>query len=139
MPNTSPPEIGWGTFDYRTLAKGPGYPMFLAISAWTDLPITISQAIFHLPGNAAAMALVVKRLKRFCAQLLAFAIAGLLVLWNPALVQLGINREAIYPAQTVLFIAILTHSLFSFFCGWRTASVHATCLAAAAMALVVGD
>ncbi len=45
----------------------------------------------------------------------------LLVLWNPALVQLGINREAIYPAQTVLFIAILTHSLFSA-AGWRTAA-----------------
>ena len=65
-----------GTFDYRTLAKGHGYPMFLAISAWTGLPITISQAIFTCLA-AAAMALVVKRLSG--SRLLAFAIA-LLVL-----------------------------------------------------------
>ena len=97
-----------GPFSFHTLAKGPGYPLFLAGSAWTGLPITVSQAIFSCLA-VGALALVVKRLSG--SRLAAFAI-GILLLWNPGPVQHGITRDAIYPAQTLLFIAVLTYALF---------------------------
>ncbi len=97
-----------GPYSQTTLAKGPGYPLFLAISAWSGLPITISQGIFKCIG-VGALAWVVKRLTG--SPILAWAIF-VLTLWNPGLVLHGMVRETIYPAQTLLLIAILTYALF---------------------------
>src|SRR5229473_1721983 len=35
-----------GTFNSFTLAKGPGYPIFLAISFWLGVPATFAHALF---------------------------------------------------------------------------------------------
>lgn len=37
-----------GAYDNLTLAKGPGYPLFLAFTHLTGLPISFTQAVFHL-------------------------------------------------------------------------------------------
>ena len=97
-----------GPYSQTTLAKGPGYPLFLAISSWSGLPITISQGIFKCIA-VGALAWVVKRLTG--SHILAWAIF-ILTLWNPGLVLHGMVRETIYPGQTLLLIAILTYALF---------------------------
>ncbi|MEP5542994.1 MAG: hypothetical protein ABJP77_13640 [Lentilitoribacter sp.] len=37
-----------GAYDNLTLAKGPGYPLFLAFTHLTGLPISFTQAVFHM-------------------------------------------------------------------------------------------
>ncbi len=97
-----------GPFNQFTLAKGPGYSFFLALSAWSRLSNTASQAIFN--GLAiGAFAWVIKRLSG--SGWLAFA-TFFLILWNPALFQIRAVRDEIYPAQTLLFLAALTYALF---------------------------
>jgi hypothetical protein len=97
-----------GPFGQTTLAKGPGYPLFLAVSAWSGLPITISQGIFKCIA-VGALAWVVKRLTG--SSILSWIIF-ILTLWNPGLVLHGMVRETIYPGQTLLLIAVLTYALF---------------------------
>ncbi len=97
-----------GPFSQTTLAKGPGYPLFLAVSSWSGLPITISQGIFKCIA-VAALAWMIKRLTG--SSILAWAIF-ILTLWNPGLVLHGMVRETIYPGQTLLLIAALTYALF---------------------------
>ena len=37
-----------GAFDHFTLMKGPGYPVFVAITSLYGLPITAAHALFHI-------------------------------------------------------------------------------------------
>src|SRR4030067_1644006 len=41
-----------GPFNQRTLAKGPGYPLFLAANAWLGLPVSLPHALFHVAAAA---------------------------------------------------------------------------------------
>ena len=52
-----------GTFDDTTLAKGPGFPVFLAVVATLELPLKVVEQAASL-GSAALMSYVVSRLTR---------------------------------------------------------------------------
>ncbi len=42
-------DTGWlGPYTYRTLAKGPFYPIFLAVNSSLGLPLLLSQNLLHL-------------------------------------------------------------------------------------------
>ena len=97
-----------GPFSQYTLMKGPGYPAFLALSAWSGLPISIAQSIFNCIA-VGGLSWVIWRLSG--SRILAFA-TFVLVLWNPGLVELRVLRQAIYPGQVLLFIAALSCALF---------------------------
>ncbi|MGO9607166.1 MAG: hypothetical protein ACLQAT_27865 [Candidatus Binataceae bacterium] len=97
-----------GPFSQFTLMKGPGYPAFLALSAWSGLPISITQSIFNCVA-VGGLSWVIGRLSG--SRILAFA-TFVLVLWNPGLVHMRVNREAIAPGQVLLFIAALSCALF---------------------------
>ena len=97
-----------GPFNQYTLMKGPGYPAFLALSAWSGLPISITQSIFNCVA-VGALSWVIWRVSR--SRILAFA-TFILVLWNPGLIALRVLREAIYPGQLLLFLAALSCALF---------------------------
>ena len=104
-----------GPFSQFTLMKGPGYPAFLALSAWSGLPISITQSIFNCIA-VGGLSWVIWRLSG--SRILAFA-TFVLVLWNPGLVQQRVTREAIYPGQVLLFIAALSCALFCVTRRWQ--------------------
>ncbi len=98
-----------GHFDELTLAKGPGYPVFLAANYWSGLPITLTQAIFHIVA-AAAMAFIAFRSSgsRAWAMLLMA-----LLLFHPKVLELGrIMRDGVYMSQSVLLLALYAYVIF---------------------------
>jgi hypothetical protein len=97
-----------GSFSQFTLMKGPGYPAFLALSAWSWLPISITESIFNCIA-VGSFCWIIRQLSGF--RILAFA-TFVFVLWNPGLVQQRVLRDAIYPGQLMLFIAALSCALF---------------------------
>jgi hypothetical protein len=97
-----------GPFSEFTLMRGPGYPAFLAISAWTGLPISITQSLFNCVA-VGALSFVIWRLGG--SRMLAVA-TFVAVLWDPGLVQQRAVRDAIYPGQLLLFIAAFSFALF---------------------------
>lgn len=90
-----------GAFDQYTLAKGPGYPFFLAQASWSGLPVSLAHALFQSLGLMGA-GWAVYRLTR--SRTLAAAALALLSL-NPAAfvdhVQFVI-RDQIYWALMLL-------------------------------------
>lgn len=98
-----------GAFDELTLAKGPGYPAFLAVSYWSGLPITLSQAAFH---SLAAAALACLAYKASSSRVWALAMFAL-VLLHPKLLELGrIMRDGVYMGQSLLVIALTAYTVF---------------------------
>lgn len=97
-----------GPFSQFTLMKGPGYPAFLAITAWLGFPISIMHAILNCIA-VGGFCWVIWRLSG--SRILTCAIF-VLVLWNPGLVQQRVIRDAIYPGQLLVFIAALSCALF---------------------------
>lgn len=96
-----------GDFDELTLAKGPGYPLLLAINAWSGLPLSASHAILQILAIAISTWAVFQltRSYRFS------AVAFLILIFNPVgfLPELQrVFRDQIYWAQ-----ALIVFSLFS--------------------------
>lgn len=89
-----------GPYSQMTLAKGAGFPLFLALNAKLGLPITLSIALFNLAAfSFMALTLVKIGISRPVAILItAFA------LFNPHLFPTLIIRDNIYPAATVIVI-----------------------------------
>ncbi len=113
----------FGPYNQFTLAKGPGYPVFLALSSWSGLPITISQALFNCFA-VAALCYVIARMSGSRALALATFI---IVLWNPGMLCFKILRQAINPGQVLLFTATFSYVLF---CEVKTRRVIAwSCIA----------
>lgn len=91
-----------GPFNQLTLAKGAGYPLFLALSSWLGASITLSQAIFYCLSTL-AFALVIRKITG--SKIVALAIF-LLVLFNPNEFQDRILRESIYTSQTLAVLCL---------------------------------
>lgn len=91
-----------GPYTWATLIKGPGYALFLALTYLSGLPVSFTQAAFFLVA-AGAFAWVVARL--FRANLLGVCLFILLAL-HPALPVDRFLREAIYPGQVLLVVAL---------------------------------
>src|SRR5579872_6545497 len=98
-----------GPFSQFTLMKGPGYSAFLALSAWSGLPISVSEAMFNCLA-VGILAWVVWRLSDSAPAAVAIF---LVTLWNPGLVSLRVLRQAIYSAQTILILATFSFALFA--------------------------
>ncbi len=106
-----------GPFDQFTLMKGPGYPIFVALSVFLGNPISFGHALFHF-GAALVGAGAVLRLTR---SKIAFYGALLLVLLVPAGFEMGVHRilrDQIYWGQTLMIFACGTLLLFAPPEGW---------------------
>lgn len=93
-----------GPYDQRTLAKGPGYGLFLAFSHLTGLPISIMHALFHtLCVAGAAWAIWIVTRSRW----IVFTVFAMLCLYPIALhpLVMRIIRDQIYWGQTLLVFA----------------------------------
>lgn len=96
-----------GPYGQNTLAKGPGYPMFLALNAWLGLPVGFTQAAFQ----AGAIGLFFWVLKRLAGMPNMAAFGYVFTLWAPAPYLPHILREAIYPGEMLLVLGTLSYML----------------------------
>ncbi len=98
-----------GPFDALTLVKAPGYPLFLAASHWTGLPVTLAQAAFYAFSLAALAWVIRKKTGSFWLPLAVF----LLLLWHPKVLEPArILRDNIYMSQSILLVALFSYCLF---------------------------
>jgi hypothetical protein len=102
-------EGDWlGSFDVRTLAKGPGYPLFLAANFYLGLSVSIAQAIFFCLCLGIFSWTIFKIFHSAWLALLLFVVT----LWYPVFVGERVLRESIYCAQVFLVMACLLTALF---------------------------
>lgn len=100
-----------GAFNHLTLAKGPGYPAFLALSHWFGISVSLAHALFHCGTTL----LFVVLCQRFIKSLLLSGLLLLLLLWHP--IGFGgelsrILRDQIYHGQLLLFLFPFLYLLF---------------------------
>ncbi|CAH2792265.1 MAG: hypothetical protein CBHOC_2744 [uncultured Caballeronia sp.] len=91
-----------GSFDQLTLAKGPGYPMFLAVNAWIGTSVSVSETLLLL----GATALTFRYIKAIFVLPNAAAAGFIFTVCCPILYFSLILRDAIYPSQTLLIFAL---------------------------------
>lgn len=98
-----------GQFSQFTLMKGPGYPLFLAATYWSGLPVTFTHALFYCSALAAFSWVVFKLSKSYPLALSIFIIS----LWHPKSFEVArVVRDAIYSGQVILFLAAFLYGLF---------------------------
>lgn len=101
-----------GPFDQYTLMKGPGYPVFVALSTLFGGPISIGHALFHILAILVG-AIAVLRLTR---SKLAFYGTFLLLLLVPSGFDPGVLRvirDQIYWGQTLIVFACASILMFA--------------------------
>lgn len=97
-----------GPYDQFTLMKGPGYPFFLAVSHWSGLPNTFTQALFCCVALS-FLALVTLKATRSRIWALAVFVFPLL---DPKMFEIDRTlRDCIYTSQTVLLFATCMYCL----------------------------
>lgn len=99
-----------GPYNEFTLAKGPGYPAFLALSYKLRLSSSLARALFH----CGAIALFVALCHRWLRSYLLAAILFTFLLWDPASFlgqNLRILRDTIYYGQVLIAFGFLAHAL----------------------------
>jgi hypothetical protein len=97
-----------GSYSQFTLMKGPGYPAFLAMASWLGLSVSVAHALFWC-GALLVLSGVVAALS---GSYLVATVLFLITLWRPELISLRVDRDAIYPGQILLVIALLAASLY---------------------------
>ena len=93
-----------GTYDSLTLAKGPTYPIVLALTSWFQLPIKPVEQLVYLSGSALLSALVARSTAR---SWLGVALFGVLAL-NPIMFSgslATLSRDGLYAALPFLVFA----------------------------------
>lgn len=97
-----------GAYGHMTLAKGPGYPIFLALNAMSGIPITLTQSLLYI-SSCFLLAIVIYRLSTsFWISICSF----LILLWDPAMIPVRILRSDISSAQVLFVLACILQ--FSF-------------------------
>lgn len=92
-----------GGYTDTRLAKGIGYPLWLAVNSWFHAPILLTQHLFYLVACGAVVAALRQQVKRRWIEGAIFLLLAL----NPASYTEHVTRttrEGIYPALT-LFVA----------------------------------
>ena len=89
-----------GPYNQMTLAKGAGFPLFLALNANLGIPITLSIALFNL----AAFIFVTLSLVKIGLSRIIAALVFAYILFNPFLFPTHILRDNIYVAASLIAI-----------------------------------
>ena len=91
-----------GPYHSITLAKPPGFSLYIAASYFTGLPFGLSIAALHLLA-ALALGLAIEKVT---ASKWLGVLAAIFVLWNPQSFAVErVLRETVYSAQTLLIVA----------------------------------
>jgi hypothetical protein len=101
----------FGPFDQLTLAKGPAYPIFIAVTNRLNVPLSVGEQCTYLLACAALAACVLVITRR---TILACAVYVVLVLdpVNYALYNAGITRDGWYASLSLLFLATTFLAVF---------------------------
>lgn len=94
-----------GAYDNLTLAKGPGYPFFLALSSASGLPLTLTQALFQLCAVAVAAYMTLRLTQSKLLASVAFVLLELHPAGSVAPLR-RVIREQIYWPQTLLVFSL---------------------------------
>ena len=97
-----------GAYGKLTLAKGPGYPLFLVIGSVLGLPINLSQGLLAIVAVVAVSVSVARISSRHWMGW----VLGLLLLLEPIFVPLRVIRDDIYGMQVLLFMGCLLAALY---------------------------
>jgi hypothetical protein len=99
-----------GAFNQYTLMKGPGYPLFLAVTSLSGLPLTATHALFQIAAiSAAAWAIFrLTQSRAFAAFVFVF-----LVFCPVGLAIVRVLREQIYWGQSLLVFSLAGIILFA--------------------------
>lgn len=97
-----------GPFSNTTLAKGPGFPFFLAVNAILGVPITLGLSLLY----SGACALVAVTLYRILGNVTVSLACFLLMQWHPAMIPVRIIRDDLSAPQVLLILAFISHFLF---------------------------
>jgi len=100
-------KLHWlGHFNNLTLAKGPGYPIWIAFNNLFGLPLLLSQYLLYI---LACISLIIALKPLLSKHRIFLIILFIVLLFNPAsfsnIVNTRVIREAVYPAQTLFIIA----------------------------------
>jgi hypothetical protein len=98
----------FGRYSQLTLMKGPGYPLFLAGNFLIGVPVTLTQALFHI----AASLLFARAVFGLAGSRLLGGAVFLLLLFHPAALPVRLIRDDIYLDQALLYFGALIHALF---------------------------
>ena len=90
-----------GAYSQMTLAKGPGFPLFLAANAVLGIPVTLLIALLYL----FACRLTAKTLQEIGVNKYLVLILYVVILFHPALFPTIIIRDNIYPALSLIIIS----------------------------------
>jgi hypothetical protein len=103
-------EGNWlGAYSQMTLAKGPGFPLFLATNAVLGIPITLLIALFYL----LACALIANTLRELGLSRYLVLTIFVVILFHPELFPIRIIRDNIYPALSLIIIAGVIRLVFA--------------------------
>lgn len=98
-----------GAYDKYTLAKGPGYSMFLAFANLIGISIALAQAIFYCFATTFFVYVVHRAIKLYLISSLLLAF----ILWHPiSLLSRRVIRDQIYAGQVLIIIATIALALF---------------------------
>lgn len=97
------------TYSQMTLAKGPGYPLFLAANAVLGVPVTLSIALLYI----FACWLIASTLRDLGINKYLVLIIFLGILFHPALFPMRIIRDNIYPALSLIVISGVIRLIFT--------------------------
>lgn len=101
-----------GRFDQYTLAKGPGYPLFIAISAASGLPLSLNQALFSILSIIVSTWTVHRITGSYVAAITSF----LILIFLPASFDptwQRVVRDQIYWGQALLFFSIFAVAILA--------------------------
>jgi len=87
-----------GTYNQLTLAKGPMYPLFIAISFISGLSLLMAQNILYIISGI----LLILVLREIIHSPFLLMIIYTIYIFNPE-IEFRVMREGIYPALTILF------------------------------------
>lgn len=98
-----------GTYSQYTLMKGPGYPLFLALTHQLGLPLYLLTALFH----SVAVSFFAWTIYRLSQSKVLASLLFVSLLLLPLVISSGrIIRDQIYPDQFLLAFSALIFSLF---------------------------
>ncbi len=89
-----------GPYDNLTLAKSPGYPLWLAFNAQLGAPLLLSQQVVYVLAGITFVVAIARAVPNATVLVLAYA----LYLFNP-FIETRVLREGIYPALSFLVLA----------------------------------
>jgi hypothetical protein len=98
-----------GPYTQMTLAKGPGFPLFLAANAVLGIPVTLLIALLYL----FACGLIANTLRGLGLNRYLVLSIFVVILFHPALFPLRIIRDNIYPALSLIIISGVIRLVFA--------------------------